>query len=160
VDAVVARKTEHSAGIVPVRYSKGEVEYLAIQQKLGHWDFPKGRLNDEENDIEAARRELFEETGLRCKQILPGVSFDIEYAFMSPYEDGIEVHKTVRFFVATVDESAVLVLQPAEVNDARWLPYDEAARLLTYEAAKKLLGSVRDFADSITTYGIIEGVGF
>jgi len=67
---VVAKR--QSAGIVLYRLSDGRLEVLLVhpggpfwaKKDLGSWSIPKGEFNEGEDPLEAARRELEEETGL------------------------------------------------------------------------------------------------
>ena len=58
---------DQSFGVVPVRddAKTGEQEFLLVQHQAGHWGFPKGHLEPGETPVQAAGRELAEETGLR-----------------------------------------------------------------------------------------------
>ena len=52
---------EHSAGVVLFRQMKDYREYLLLHYPSGHFDFPKGHLEEDETEREAAFRELEEE---------------------------------------------------------------------------------------------------
>ena len=52
-----------SAGVVVTRRSAGEPRYLLLRV-YRYWDFPKGQVEDQEEPLSAARREVREETGL------------------------------------------------------------------------------------------------
>ena len=60
-------KMEHSAGAVIYRKRRdGELEYLIVQSVVNYnWGFPKGHLENNEDAEEAAKREVFEEVGLK-----------------------------------------------------------------------------------------------
>ena len=57
-------KTEFSAGVILYRQLKDSREYLLLHYPGGHFDFPKGHLEQDETEREAAYRELKEETGI------------------------------------------------------------------------------------------------
>ena len=93
------------------------------------WTFPKGKLDDGETEADAALREVEEETGLRAR-------LGRELATTS-YRDSRGRTKTVRYWEMT---PVAGVLQPAnEVDDARWVPVDEATRMLSYARDRELL---------------------
>jgi bis(5'-nucleosidyl)-tetraphosphatase len=88
-----------------------------------HWDFPKGIREAGEQPLEAAVRELGEETGISA------IDFDWGERFLEtgPYSHG----KVARYYLARTNESAV-VLGPSpetgrpEHHEWRWLSFDEA----------------------------------
>lgn len=53
-----------SCGVIPYRVREGEREYLVVLQTNNCWSFPKGHIEAGETEIQAALRELYEETGL------------------------------------------------------------------------------------------------
>jgi 8-oxo-dGTP pyrophosphatase MutT (NUDIX family) len=55
-----------SYGIIPVFKNEGSFHILLVKNsKGGHWGFPKGTPEKNEESIDTARRELFEETGIK-----------------------------------------------------------------------------------------------
>ena len=69
---------ETSCGIVLVNY--GTV--LLLQYPQGHWDFPKGHVEESDEDHHAtARRELLEETGIEEIEFIPEFVERSEYSY-------------------------------------------------------------------------------
>ncbi len=57
---------EYSAGSIIYRLNNEKIEFLLAQSKLNKtWGFPKGHLEEGENEIQAAQREVYEEVGLK-----------------------------------------------------------------------------------------------
>ena len=57
---------EKSCGAIVYRESDIEIEFLAIKSKSnGDWGFPKGHMENGETEEQTAKREVFEETGLK-----------------------------------------------------------------------------------------------
>ena len=103
---------------------------------MTNWSFPKGHPEGNEVPIETARRELFEECGLRDIQVIPGISFEEPaYTFL---RNGIETEKKNIFFLATT-KSEDLNPQPIEILECRFTSYEEALELFTYEGQKNVL---------------------
>ena len=124
-------KMEKSCGaVVYVRGSAG-VKYIMIQQRLGHWCFPKGHVENDETEQETALREIREETGLTVR-LEDGFRHELEY---SPKTG---VLKKVVYFLAERC-GGELKLQPEEVSDCRECSFDEAMGLNTYENDMQLL---------------------
>jgi 8-oxo-dGTP diphosphatase len=100
------------------------VEVVVVYRpRYGDWTFPKGKAEPGESDEDCALREVFEETGLRCRlgADLPAVT----------YTDRHGRPKIVRYWAMTVVGGH---FEPnAEVDEQRWLVPDEAATVLTYE---------------------------
>jgi len=87
------------------------------------WTFPKGKVERGETEKECALREVEEETGLRC-----ALGRELESTI---YRDGKGRRKRVRYWVMEI-ESGELGFDN-ETDDARWLTFDDAAGLLSYE---------------------------
>ena len=119
-----------AGGVLFRQRAGGPVEVVLVHRPAyDDWTFPKGKLTAGENETEAAVREVEEETGLRARPVR-----DLG---TTSYEDSRGRPKTVRYWQMTPIDG---VLGPAnEVDDARWVPLDEAARMLTYARDRKLL---------------------
>ncbi len=123
-------------GFVPFILQSGEPLYLVTLHHKGHWAFPKGHAEGDESPVEAALRELREETGLVPKKVYEDTRFFEEYTFTD--SEGNEVQKTNTFWLAEMPHQDV-VPQEEEVKDFAWLSYDEAMERMTFESAKKSL---------------------
>jgi 8-oxo-dGTP diphosphatase len=100
---------------------------LVHRPRHGDWSFPKGKLEPGETWVDAALREVEEETGLRCAlgEEVGRTHYEVE--------DG---SKEVRYFELTAAGEA----RPQnEVDEVRWVPIDEARELLTYDRDRRLL---------------------
>lgn len=143
-------KQDASYGIVPVRRVRGVYQVLLIHQISNlrgdsYWIIPKGHADPGETPLETATRELHEETGLTPTHVEEDHPFTLSYNFK--YE-GVRVNKTVTFFVGHIDPQASLVLQAAEVKDARWCTEHRAYRRVTHKSARTVLQSVFAYLSS------------
>ena len=94
------------------------------------WTFPKGKANDDESDEDCARREVAEETGLRCR-------LDRELA-STEYVDSRGRPKRVRWWLMTpVGDDGFTPND--EIDELRWVTPPDAAGLLTYARDLALL---------------------
>ncbi|MDQ6909524.1 MAG: NUDIX hydrolase [Actinomycetota bacterium] len=122
-----------AGGVVLRPGPTGDPEVLLVHRpKYDDWTIPKGKLDDGERDLDAAIREVQEETGLQCLvgRELPSVTYD----------DRNGRHKTVRYWEMAPARGR---FQPShEVDEARWLPLAEASRMLTYDRDRSLLQAV------------------
>ena len=127
----VSEVVRSAGGVVWRSGGDGAVEVALVHRpKYDDWSFPKGKLHDGEAEEEAALREVGEETGLRCT-----LGLDLGH---TSYRDSQDRPKTVRYWEMTpaIDELA----PTKEVDEARWASLDDAARLLSYERDRELLG--------------------
>ena len=62
-----------SAGIVPVRRYQKEWRFLLLRA-FRNWDFPKGVVESGEDPLDAAKREVAEETGIEDLNFRWGIS--------------------------------------------------------------------------------------
>jgi 8-oxo-dGTP pyrophosphatase MutT (NUDIX family) len=122
-----SRPTRLSAGVVVVRREGGEWRYLLLRA-FNHWDFPKGMVEEGEEPLAAAVREVQEES-------LIG---DLEFAWgdgstqTGPYSGG----KVARYYLAETRCAEVtlpfnpLIGRP-EHSEYRWVDLDEALKLVS-----------------------------
>jgi 8-oxo-dGTP pyrophosphatase MutT (NUDIX family) len=141
-------KREFSAGGVLVRRLQGRWMLAAIRpagKKPGLWALPKGNIGRGEDPRDTAIREVYEETGADGKLVQK--LGDVRYVYTW---SGERIFKVVSFFLLRYSSGRLGELPPAtahEVDEARWLPLDEAPKLLAYggerEMAKNALEIVR-----------------
>ena len=130
-------RQERSAGFILFRNDSaapGGRVYLLLDYGR-HWDFPKGHVEKGETDLEAALRELHEETGIASPRVIEGFSHEIEYFFRA--SKGGMIQKRVIFFLAETDESKV-ILSKEHVAFA-FLNFEAALKRLGYVTAKEIL---------------------
>jgi 8-oxo-dGTP pyrophosphatase MutT (NUDIX family) len=130
-------RREFSAGGVVVRRLRGGW-YLAAIRPGGKevWALPKGLIASGEEPAATAAREVAEETGVEGR--LVGKLGDVRYVYTWK---GERVFKVVSFFLFRYRRGRIGELPPAlafEVDEARWLPLDEAPRLLAYRGEREM----------------------
>ena len=135
---------EKSCGIVLFNSD----EFLLIQHPAksngdkGHWDFPKGHVEGSETELETAKRELIEETGIVNFRLFDGFRHRIEYYFQKGNE---MVPKEVIFFLAESNTKEVVL--SSEHQNFIWLNKHLAHNKLTYTNAKEVLAAVKFFLE-------------
>jgi 8-oxo-dGTP pyrophosphatase MutT (NUDIX family) len=100
---------------------------------------PKGLVDPGEKALEAALREVREETGITASQIVKLA--DIKYVYVRSWGDGERVFKIVSFYLllhqsGTIDE--ISEAMRIEVARATWVRLDEAPKLLAYRGEKQV----------------------
>jgi bis(5'-nucleosidyl)-tetraphosphatase len=137
-------RSEHSAGVVV--YMGEPREFLLLHYPSGHWDFPKGHVEAGETDLQAALREVQEETGIRTVEVHPGFLHTFEYYYK---REGTTMRKSVSYFVGRVTAKEVQVSH--EHRGFVWLPYEKAIERITYRNAKDLLEKAEKFVADLKT---------
>jgi len=122
-----------AAGGIVLRGEGGDRSVALVHRpRYGDWSFPKGKLEDGEDEATAALREVEEETGLRC-HLGPVVG-------AVTYKDRRGRPKVVRYFQMDADGGAFAPNR--EVDELRWVPVEDAARWLSYAHDRRLLRRV------------------
>jgi 8-oxo-dGTP pyrophosphatase MutT (NUDIX family) len=123
-----------SSGGVVYRLEKGVVLFLLLtSNKRGVWCLPKGLIEENEDEVTTAMREVREETGVsRVK--LRGKVGQIKYQFGFRAKT---FDKTVHFFLFETDQADAKV--GTEHDAMEWMPYEKALQTLSYPNEKDML---------------------
>jgi 8-oxo-dGTP pyrophosphatase MutT (NUDIX family) len=137
---------EFSAGGVLVKVIRGRAMVAAIRPQgkpEGTWALPKGNIDPGETPAETAVREVLEETGVQGK--LVEKLGDVKYTYTR--RGGVRVFKIVSFYLLHAGRGRLGEIEEAmrvEVADARWLPLDDASKLLAYGGERSLVKPARE----------------
>ncbi len=104
-------------------------------RRRGTWTLPKGTPDGDETIEQTALREVEEETGLVVRLIAPLPS--ISYVFI---QDDVRIDKTVHYWLME-PVGGDLSRHDHEFERVRWVPFAEAAGLLTFETERGLVAS-------------------
>ena len=125
--AETAPPRRFSAGVVVVHVAGEAVQYLLLRA-YKNWDFPKGLVEPGEQPLDAAVREVKEET------TLVNLAFDWgkDYMDTGPYNKG----KISRYYLARSDVTEVhLPINPElgfpEHQEARWVEFETALNMVS-----------------------------
>lgn len=119
-----------SAGIVPI-LRQDQTKYLLLRSG-GYWDFPKGLVNEGEDPLDSAIRELEEETGLKN----PKFTWGKQSLETAPYGQ----HKKIaRYYLGEMLQPIPEIKLP--INPELGHPEHDEFRWCSYQEAKKLLGA-------------------
>jgi 8-oxo-dGTP diphosphatase len=136
---------EFSAGGVLLKSIRGQLMVAAIRPRgkaAGVWALPKGNLDPGEQPAETAVREVFEETGVHGH--LVEKLGDVKYTYTR--RGGVRVFKIVSFYLLRAGRGRIDDIEERmriEVDEARWLPLDEAPTLLAYGGEREMVQKAR-----------------
>ena len=121
---------ETSCGVILVNLGS----ILLLQYPQGHWDLPKGHVEqDDVDNIETSRRELKEETGISELSFLENFEYRTEYQFK---HKGKRRVKQVFWYIATTEEISVSLSK--EHRNYMWLDWEQALEQVTHLETKQL----------------------
>ena len=115
-----------AAGAVVFRRTEAGLRLLVLRA-YKNWDFPKGLVEPGESELDAARRECAEETGLA----------ELDFPFGDAHRDTVPYAggKVARYFLAETQVAAITLpvspeLGRPEHHEWRWVSFEEAEELL------------------------------
>lgn len=123
-------KYEKSCGAIVVDDEK----VLLVKHNAGHWDFPKGHVEEGETEIETAIREVKEETNIDIK-------IEKENKYISEYSPKENVMKTVIYFIGE-KVGGEDKPQIEEVSDVEWVDVNKAVERITHQRSKEIMMQV------------------
>jgi len=130
---------EFSAGGVLVRRFHGRWWLAAIRpggRCEGVWALPKGNVSQGEPPEETAVREVAEETGV--ESVSTGKLGDVRYVYT---RGGNRIFKVVSFYLLRYRKGRIGDIPTQfrhEVDEVRWVPLEEAPRLLSYKGEREM----------------------
>lgn len=136
---------EYSCGAVVFTRADGQILFVVVQEQAGTYSFPKGHMESGEMEAETARREVFEETGLK-PGFIPGFREEDEYDLAE--KPG--TRKRVTYFLAEYRDQP-LVPRQGEIRKIRLLPYDQALLCFKHEGTRSVLTKALAFLTRLSS---------
>jgi 8-oxo-dGTP pyrophosphatase MutT (NUDIX family) len=124
----MAKETRSAGGVV---FGPDNKVIIVSQHGLS-WSLPKGHIEDGEDLLTAAKREIEEETGVTSLEYIDHLVEYSRYKLAKNGDDDNSELKIITLFVFRTDE-VVLNPQDPDNPDARWVDIDEASAYLTHK---------------------------
>ena len=132
-------RTQSAGGIV--LNERGEI--ALVKNGPSFWGFPKGHVNGTEDELSAARREIYEETGIGGLQLVRKLGTYERFRGSSETSaDDLRELKIIHMYLFTTPQKE---LQPLDANnpEARWFSFEDALETLTHAKDRAFLEAHR-----------------
>jgi 8-oxo-dGTP pyrophosphatase MutT (NUDIX family) len=110
---------------------------LMLQKMNGDWVLPKGRIEKDESELDAAIREVEEETGIVAKS-LKKIGM-INYSYKNIWYGGEMIDKDVCWFLMEEITGNLKPLREEGFIDVKYLPLSDFEKLARYEDEKRMI---------------------
>lgn len=107
-----------------------------------YWNFPKGHIEKNENDLAAAFRETHEETGL--KQIRQILGFKRYEKYFLRHGGTVDAFKLVIYFIAEADGKEIARVSD-EHEEIGWFSFADALKKMKYKESRNMLQDANAF---------------
>jgi 8-oxo-dGTP pyrophosphatase MutT (NUDIX family) len=128
-------RLETSSGGVVYRQHEGGLQFLLIKDPYENWGLPKGHLEGGETPVQAAIREVAEETGL-CELRVVAQLPTIDWYFK---DQGRLVHKFCHFFLLECAGGEARPQLDEGISACAWKSIEDALATVTYANAREVL---------------------
>jgi 8-oxo-dGTP pyrophosphatase MutT (NUDIX family) len=134
---------EFSCGAIICRMKDENLLFLLVNsERNGIWGFPKGHIENGESETETARREIFEETGIKNIEFIKNFRQEDVYIINSAAsctdERQVEKH-SIYFLVSALEDT--LNFDKNEISELKWVDIHHAQDLLSFANQKKIINS-------------------
>jgi 8-oxo-dGTP pyrophosphatase MutT (NUDIX family) len=131
-------KITNSAGGVVLNINK---DVLIVNQNYDSWSLPKGHIDPGETAFEAAKREIYEESGIKDLKYIKDLGQYERYRIALDGSDDNGELKKICLYLFTTKQMELKPIDPMN-PEARWGSVDEVYNLLTHQIDKDYFLSV------------------
>ncbi len=136
---------EKSCGAVVYKKEKNKILYLLIKNRSKNIGFPKGHVEEDENELDTAEREIMEETNVKVK-------IDKNFRISYNYNINFFIRKQAVYYVAEIIDGTIKIPEN-EILSYHLVPFDEAYLLLTHPNEKKILKNANQYINTKNNKG-------
>jgi 8-oxo-dGTP pyrophosphatase MutT (NUDIX family) len=133
------RETKSAGGIVI--NTKGEI-CLLVSQHGTSWSLPKGHIEEGEDAMAAAKREIYEETGITDLEFIKELGSYQRYKIDKKGQEDLSEFKTIFISLFRTNETLIKPIDP-ENPEARWVSKEKIADLLTHPKDKEFFLKIK-----------------
>lgn len=123
------KKIQYSAGGI-VLNNKDEIVLVSQHLSGKSWSFPKGHIEPFEERVEAAKREVYEETGIKILDLIKDLGSYKRFALNDHGEDDQDKPKIIHLFLFRTTQVELKAIDK-NIYDAKWFKKDEVAKKLS-----------------------------
>ena len=138
--------TKSAGGIVINRDNK----ILIVNQNHDSWSLPKGHVDPGETRIEAAKREIYEESGVKQLDYIQDLGSYQRYKIGLDGTEDKEELKQIHLFLFTTNQMSLQPIDPMN-PEAKWCTDEEVVQLLTHQedinffiSVKKTISQIKE----------------
>lgn len=141
---------EKSVGIIVYREHPQEgMQYLVLYHRGNYWNFPKGRIEDNESELETGLRELREETGIKDVKIIDGWRQETHFFFKEKRDQSmVFIKKDFILYLGSVSLDAAVLVSP-EHNGYAWFDFKTALKHMRFKNLKIILGEAHSLITAV-----------
>lgn len=130
-----------AAGGLVCRKSDTPSPDVVMIYRWGRWDLPKGKREKGESIADCAAREVSEELGIEK----PAIVHELARSYHEYERNGKMWGKTVYWFVMTTKANSFRPMAEEDIEDAKWVPVDEAIETVGYDTLRPVLQKLKDW---------------
>ncbi len=126
------KKTKSAGGVV-INHDR---KILLVNQNGNSWSLPKGHIEESEDEIAAAKREIYEESGITDLELIKELGTYKRYSIGDDGREDKSELKTITMFLFKTSQNFLKPVDP-ENPEARWVERGKVTDLLTHPKDKE-----------------------
>ena len=131
-------ETKSAGGVVLNK----EGNVLVVSQQGNSWSLPKGRIDEGEDALTAAKREIYEEAGVSRLDLVRELGSYRRYKIGKNGGDDTSELKTMIMFLFKTDQEFLKPIDPHN-PEARWVKKEEVVNILTHPKDREFFLHIR-----------------